>query len=69
MVSRPHLRVDRTACRGAGQCAYHAPHLFDQDDDEGLVILLHDTPSPADLPAARLAIATCPNQAITLTDR
>ncbi|REF00789.1 ferredoxin [Thermomonospora umbrina] len=61
------LSADRDACRGAGQCAFHAPDLFDQDEEEGLVVLLHDEPADDRLPSARRAVAACPNRAITLT--
>ncbi|WP_026405729.1 ferredoxin [Actinomadura rifamycini] len=60
------LSVDRDACRGAGQCAYNAPDLFDQDEDEGLVVLLDAAPPPERLASARRAADACPNRAITL---
>ncbi|MFV2176562.1 ferredoxin [Actinomadura sp. LOL_016] len=61
------LHVDRAACRGAGQCAYNAPELFDQDEDEGLVVLLNAEPSAGQLPSARRAADACPNRVIVLT--
>ncbi|MFD0902712.1 ferredoxin [Actinomadura sediminis] len=62
------LSIDRDACRGAGQCAYNAPDLFDQDEDEGLVVLLNAEPSAAQLPAARRAAGACPNRVIVLSE-
>ncbi|OLT31386.1 ferredoxin [Actinomadura sp. CNU-125] len=62
------LSVDRDACRGAGQCAFNAPELFDQDEDEGLVVLLNAEPSPGQLPSARRAADACPNRVIVLAE-
>lgn len=57
------IDVSRTACVGAGQCVLVAEELFDQDD-EGLVILLDDSPAPAIQAVARKAAALCPARAI-----
>jgi ferredoxin len=65
MVSR--LSVDRDACRGAGQCAYNAPALFDQDE-EGLVVLVNPAPARDQLPRARRAVRACPNGVIALNE-
>lgn len=62
------LSVDRDACRGAGQCAYNAPDLFDQDEEEGLVVLLDAEPAPGRLPSARRAADACPNRVIVLSE-
>ncbi|WP_176611794.1 ferredoxin [Actinomadura sp. WMMB 499] len=62
------LSVDRDACRGAGQCAFNAPELFDQDEDEGLVVLLDAEPPPGLLPSARRAAEACPNRVIVLAE-
>ncbi|WP_433543976.1 ferredoxin (plasmid) [Streptomyces sp. CA-294286] len=68
-TARPvHLLVlaDRTRCVGSGMCALTAPEVFDQDEEEGLVVLLRARlthPSPhAD--AAREAGGLCPAEAI-----
>ncbi|MFF9016732.1 ferredoxin [Streptomyces sp. NPDC014870] len=63
------LSVDRDRCAGAGMCALTAPDVFDQDDEEGLVVLLHPEPAPAQQAAARMAVGLCPAEAITLTPR
>ncbi|MGW7285944.1 ferredoxin [Streptomyces sp. NPDC054847] len=60
------LRVDRDRCAGAGMCALTAPAVFDQDDDEGLVMLLNPAPAPEHRPAARMAVGLCPAGAIAL---
>ena len=38
--------VDRDKCVSAGNCVAHAPDVFDQDEDDGSVVLLDDDPSP-----------------------
>ncbi|WP_344589537.1 ferredoxin [Actinomadura vinacea] len=63
----PALVADRAACRGAGQCAFNAPELFDQDEEEGLVVVLQPFPSAEQLTTARTAVDSCPNRAIALT--
>jgi ferredoxin len=60
------LVADRAACRGAGQCAFNAPGLFDQDEEEGLVVVLQPFPSTEQLASARTAVAACPNAAVDL---
>ena len=59
--------VDEDLCIGAGQCVLIAPRIFDQDD-RGLVILLHATPPPALHDAARKAAKLCPARAITIEE-
>ena len=63
------LTVDRKACTGAGNCVRLAPDWFDQDDDEGLVVLLGDSP-PDDLkPLIRDVVDACPTGAIQAVGR
>ncbi|MEV5282393.1 ferredoxin [Streptomyces sp. NPDC052811] len=61
-----HLGVDRDRCVGAGMCALTAPEVFDQDDEDGLVVLLHPSPGPEHRAAARMAVGLCPAGAIAL---
>jgi len=61
------VRVDVEKCIGAGHCVLRAPRIFDQRDD-GIVILLDATPSPALREAARKAADLCPSQAITVEE-
>lgn len=58
--------VERDRCIGAGQCAMTAPAVFDQDDEEALVVLLDETPPAAELPAVRDAVERCPAAVIQL---
>ncbi|MFI0773682.1 ferredoxin [Streptomyces sp. NPDC021212] len=62
------VEVDRDRCRGAGQCALHAPELFDQSEDDGMVVVLDGRPAPALRGKARLAARLCPNSVIRVVD-
>ena len=56
--------VDRGRCIGSGQCLYAEPAVFDQDEDDGIVILLDEQPGPELYDNVRHAARTCPGQAI-----
>ncbi|WP_040698653.1 ferredoxin [Nocardia vinacea] len=58
------LVVDRNRCIGAGMCALTAPALFDQDDDDGLVITHAETPTPDQEGVVREAVEACPSGAL-----
>lgn len=62
------VRVDRERCIGAGMCALTAPDVFDQDPEDGRVLLLHPDPPAAHRTAARMATGVCPSGAITLDE-
>ena len=62
------VRADRDKCVSSGQCVMTAPDVFDQDEDEGVVVVKNDTP-PAELAAdVRQAGMMCPAMAITVTE-
>ncbi|MFI6504438.1 ferredoxin [Nonomuraea typhae] len=63
-----HVDVDIPACIGAGQCVLLAPEVFDQRDDDGLVVLLHPEPAPEFREATREAAQVCPAMAIKVTE-
>ncbi|MGW2563219.1 ferredoxin [Streptomyces sp. NPDC001514] len=63
------VRVDRDRCLGAGMCALTAPQVFDQDEDEGLVVLLNARPPEEQHAAVRVASGVCPASVITVTQR
>lgn len=63
-----HLHIDRERCIGAGMCALTAPEVFDQDPDDGRVLLLHVELPTAQRAAARMAVGVCPSGAITLRE-
>jgi ferredoxin len=58
--------VDREKCIGSGQCVMTEPAVFDQDEDDGLVILLQASPDPDYAAAAQDAAMICPSQAIKI---
>jgi ferredoxin len=58
------IAADRDLCIGAGMCVVSAPAVFDQDDDDGLVVLLAE-PAESDVTAVREAIALCPSGALS----
>ncbi|GIF25482.1 ferredoxin [Actinoplanes tereljensis] len=60
------ITVDEDACCGAGQCVMIAPEVFDQRDDDGVVILLDPAPPPELRPAVENAAAVCPAAAISV---
>ncbi|UZJ33260.1 ferredoxin [Streptomyces endophytica] len=54
------ITLDADKCCGAGQCVLIAPEVFDQRDEDGVVVLL-DAEPPADrYDAVREAAAVCP---------
>jgi ferredoxin len=60
------VSIDQHRCVGAGQCVLKAPMVFDQQEDDGMVILLNDHPPSEDQAAARLAARVCPAEVITI---
>ncbi|MFJ7998379.1 ferredoxin [Streptomyces sp. NPDC096310] len=62
------ITVDEDKCCGAGQCVLVAPEVFDQRDDDGVVILLTPEPDPVEHAAVREAAAVCPAAAIAVSD-
>ena len=62
------IKYDRSACQGHNRCYALAPELFDVDD-LGNAFELNDGIVPAGLEdKARLAVANCPEFAITIED-
>ncbi|MFE7566934.1 ferredoxin [Streptomyces sp. NPDC057539] len=60
------ITVDEASCCGAGQCVLLAPEVFDQRDDDGIVVLLDAEPAADQHAAVREAAAVCPVAAIQL---
>jgi ferredoxin len=58
------VTVEQPKCVSAGNCVAHAPEIFDQDEDDGSVILLEAEPGPEFYDAVREAAAACPAHAI-----
>ncbi|MGY5123196.1 ferredoxin [Streptomyces nigrescens] len=63
------LSIDRDRCIGAGMCALTAPEVFDQDTEDGLVVLRTAAPPPGLRATARLAAGLCPAAALTVIEQ
>jgi len=62
------VTVDQEKCCAGGNCVMLAPSVFDQRDEDGVVVLLTGTP-PADLhDAVREAADVCPAACIFLSE-
>ncbi|PWI45706.1 ferredoxin [Streptomyces sp. ICBB 8177] len=62
------VTVDQDKCVGSGQCVLAAERVFDQRDEDGVVILL-DAQPPAELHEdVRQAAVVCPALAIELSE-
>lgn len=60
--------ANRDVCIGSGNCAFTAPELFDQDEDDGTVIVIKEIPDPDQEKGAREAVAYCPSGALSLEE-
>ncbi|WP_243788419.1 ferredoxin [Saccharopolyspora gloriosae] len=60
--------VDEDKCCGAGTCVMVAPDVFDQRDEDGVVVLLDAQPSAGLHDGVREAANMCPAAAITLDE-
>jgi ferredoxin len=63
------VEVDADKCCGAGTCVLVAPDVFDQGEDDGIVILLDPEPAPELHAAVREAASVCPAAAIMLNEQ
>ncbi|MGW5685915.1 ferredoxin [Nonomuraea sp. NPDC003754] len=62
------VTVDEAKCCGAGQCVLIAPEVFDQRDEDGVVVLLEPEPGEDQHAPVREAAAVCPAAAIELSE-
>ncbi|MHA6765290.1 ferredoxin [Streptacidiphilus sp. PAMC 29251] len=62
------ISVDRDRCCSSGQCVGAVPTVFDQDEEDGAVLLLDPEPAPELHAAVRLAAGICPGRAISVHD-
>ncbi|MFD7921385.1 ferredoxin [Streptomyces sp. NPDC059740] len=60
------VTVEEDKCCGAGQCVLVAPEVFDQRDEDGIVVLLAAEPGADQYAAVREAATVCPAAAITV---
>jgi ferredoxin len=58
------VAVDTSMCIGSGMCAMTAPAVFDQDEEEAVVVLLDESPPESQREAVLLAVQRCPSAVI-----
>lgn len=63
-----HIHADRQRCVGAGQCLMAAPEVFDQSDEDGVVVVLAPSPPVEAHEQVRRAVAACPARALSLSE-
>ncbi|HEY3465894.1 MAG TPA: ferredoxin [Amycolatopsis sp.] len=61
------ISVDTESCVSSGQCVLLAPETFDQNEEDGKVVVLAPEPPEGERDAVRQAELTCPAAAIRLT--
>ncbi|MET7768472.1 ferredoxin [Nocardia sp. NPDC005366] len=62
------VTVEQGKCVAAGQCVMHAPDVFDQREDDGIVVLLEENPPEELAEDVRQAAAVCPAMAIHIEE-
>ena len=62
------VTVDQDKCVSSGQCVLNASDVFDQRDDDGVVVLLDDSPAVEQQDNVRKAAAACPALAIDIEE-
>jgi len=60
--------VEPEKCCGAGQCVLLAPKVFDQREEDGVVVLLDAKPARELHASVREAASVCPAAAIRLDE-
>jgi ferredoxin len=62
------VTVDQSKCVASGQCVLTVPDVFDQRDEDGIVVLLNPSPPAGLAEEVKQAAALCPALAITVED-
>ncbi|MCV7299240.1 ferredoxin [Mycobacterium barrassiae] len=62
------VSVDQDKCVSSGMCVMNAGEVFDQRDDDGVVVLLIEEPGPDLAEETRKAAAACPALAIHIEE-
>jgi ferredoxin len=62
------VKVHADKCVGAGQCVVLAPDVFDQREEDGVVVLLDEQPASELHDAVRESAMVCPAAAIKLME-
>jgi ferredoxin len=62
------VAADPNRCVGAGQCVLTEPAVFDQNEDDGTVVVLIESPTGDELTGAIEAAHVCPSRALSVTE-
>ncbi|MFJ9706294.1 ferredoxin [Streptomyces sp. NPDC101234] len=62
------VEVDVPKCVASGQCVMLAPDVFDQREEDGMVVLLDEAPAAELHDAVRESATVCPAAAIRLVE-
>ncbi|UBU11300.1 ferredoxin [Nonomuraea gerenzanensis] len=62
------VTVDEDKCCGAGSCVLLAPEVFDQREEDGIVVLLNAEPGEDQHAVVRESAAVCPGAAIEVSE-
>jgi ferredoxin len=62
------VTVAQDKCVSSGHCVLNATDVFDQRDDDGVVVLLIERPGPELADDTRAAAAACPALAIDIEE-
>ena len=63
-MAKLKVTVDQDKCIAGGECAFAVPEVFDQREEDGIVVLLTDRPDESLNEAVLDAAKFCPAQAI-----
>lgn len=62
------VTIDQDKCIASGQCVLNAPDVFDQREEDGIVVLLADNPPAEQAEDVKQAAALCPALAILVEE-
>ena len=60
--------VDQDKCISSGNCVLNSSEVFDQRDEDGVVVLLEENPPADQAENVRRAVAECPAQVIRIEE-
>lgn len=62
------ITVDQDKCIASSECLIVAAEVFDQREEDGIVVLLNPSPDAALAEVVNQAASLCPGRAITVED-